>query len=363
MRWLTWLVVLAALALTSVSALAFDKQKAAAKMAEQALGAYESGDYDRAAELYANAFHTDPNPDYLYAQARAEQVGGKTDLAMGHLEDFVANPQAAPDRVVKAKELLDGLRLARLDKRVTEGEAAAKAGDNKLAAQIWLDVVQQAPKRVDLYYRAGVSLQQAGDLHGAMAAFDAYLQKSAADAPERSQAKLRREGLAEKLRPPPAKPPEQPKIAEQPKTTPNPPQGTSKPPETHESTVAVGTPVGVVKQPSESSSPTAGYVLAGTGVALGIGAVVLYALTQSDIKAFNAATAPDASGKIVGIDQQTANSQHASIQTREISAIAMGGAGIALAGVGTWLILRTPESKVTWAPGPALAGAGLAWRF
>ena len=349
-RWLALLVPLA-FALNAAPASAFDKQKAAAKMAEQAQSAYESGDYDRAAELYANAFHTDPEPNYLYAQARAEQVGGKPDAATGHLEEFIANPQATPDRVAKARELLDGLHAARLDKSVADGESAARSGDYKLAAQIWLDVARQAPKRVELYYRAGVALQQAADLNGALAAFDAYLQK-APDGLDRSQAKLRRDGVAEKLRPTVARP-----------TVPEKAPGTDMAADKTNKNQTVA-PIATTTAPAVRPTPVAGYIVAVAGLAVAAGGVVLDVLTRPDISAYEAATGQtNAAGKIVGIDQQTATSQHTSIQNREIAAVALGGAGLAMAGVGTWLILRTPDAKVTWVPGPALAGGGLAWRF
>lgn len=350
--WPLRLLCLAALtALTATPAWAFDKQKAAAKMAQQALEAYESGNYERAAELYGSAYQTDSNPDYLYAQARAEQVGGKPDLATKHLEDVAVHPAATPERVTKAKELLEGLRLNRLDKQVTDGEAAARSGDYKLAAQLWQDVAKQSPKRVDLLYRSAVALQQAGDLPGALAAFDAYIKKAPAGAGDVNQARLRRDAIAEKLNP-------GGKSGASTTTGTQPSSGNAGTSSTPANPVA-----GVHAEPASSSSPTLGYIVAGGGAALVIGAVVLYAVTQSDVSAFQAATAANAQGKITGTDLQTATDQHASIQNREIASIAMGGAGLALAGVGTWLILRTPDAKVTWTPGPALAGAGLAWRF
>ena len=341
-------------ALSAAPASAFDKQKAAAKMAERALAAYESGDYDRAADLYASAFHTDANPDYLYAQARAEQVGGKADLAVSHLEAVIANPESSADRKAKATDLLDGLRVARLDKRVSAGEAAAKSGDNRLAAQIWLDVVQSAPKRVDLYYLAGVALQQSGDAQGALGAFDSYLQKARQDAQDRSQAKLRRDSLAEKLRAG-----SKPKAVETEKP--------KEPLQTDVAPVAVPPPIVVpppmVAKPAGSTTPTLGYVLAGTGAACAVGGVVLYVLTRPDVTAFQNATAAGANGQILGTDLQTATAQHMAIQTRETTAIALTGAGVVMAGVGAWLLLSAPNVKVAWTPGPALVGSGLAWRF
>ncbi len=334
------------IALWASLALAFDKEKAAAKMAQQASAAYESGDYERAAELYGSAFHTDPNPDYLYAQARAEQVGGKPDLAATHLQAVIANTQATPERVTKAKELLEGLQQARLNKEIADGESAARNGDYKLAAQIWQDVARRSPKRVDLVYRSGVALQQAGDLRGALAIFDSYLQTAPSDALDVTQARARREALAEKLRPAAS-------------------GGAVADPTSNRVDGGVGSEQpGTIQRSAESaSSPLWGYVLAGTGVALVVGGGILYGVTQSDVSAFKTATTADANGKILGTDLRTATDQHASIQTREVSAIVMGGAGLALAGVGTWLILTTPNAKVTWVPGPTVSGAGLAWRF
>ncbi len=341
-RWTTLGAVL--LALVAVPAAAFDKQRAAAKMAEQGQIAYESGDYERAVEMYANAFRTDPEPDYLYAQARAEQLAGKFEAATTHLQEFVANPRATPERIAKAQELLENAAAARLDKQVAEGETAARGGDLKLAAQIWLDVVQKAPKRVELHYRAGVALQQAGDLTGALAAFDAYLKDAPPDAADRSQAKLRRDGIAEKLHP----------------------SVVVRPPEPVKPVAPVAKPIVIDKPlpPPERPTPVLGYSLAATGLALVAGGVVVYVLTMPDIDKYNGELAKtNAAGQVVGVDQQTATSQHTAIQNREIAAIALAGAGVALAGVGTWLIVRTPESRVAWVPGPALAGTGVAVRF
>lgn len=348
-------VALASSAQAAEGAKGFDKVKAAAGMAQQASAAFESGDYARSADLYLSAYQSDANVLYLYGAGRAEQLAGRQDAALGHLRTFLDAPDNTDaERKQRAQSLIDQILRAQADKRVAEGEAAEKAGDLKLAAQLWLEVARTVPSRVDLLYRAAVAYNQAGDLNAARAQLDAYLQKAPSDAPDRPQAMLRREAILRKMHgetAPPVKStpvvPDRPKAVE--------PAGGSNP-------VMAPTLVKAGPAAVEPRSNMAGWSLLIGGAALGVGGLGVYLATMGDISAYDRDIKPGASGKVAAISYATAQDRASSIQTRETIAWALGGVGIVGAGVGTYLLLRS-DSAVTWTPGPAPLGTGLAYRF
>ncbi len=336
-----------ALALLSVPAFAFDNVRAAQTMVQRAAHAYEEADYARAVELYSNAFRTDPVPAYLYGQARAEQLSGRVDIAIEHFRAFVELPRADPKQVLKAKEILAEIQRAALDKRVVDAETAARTGDYLLAAQVWQDVVKQAPSRVELLFRAGVALQQAGDLSGAMVQFEAYLAKAEANAPDRRQAQLRRDAIVARSQPQTRTPPP---ASDEPKS----------------SAPDAGKPSGVQETQQGNGRTWLGWSLLGGGLAVGLGGLGVYLATKGNVDTYNADTVPGADGKVTTISFATAEARAGSIRTREGLALGLGIAGVACASVGVWILatdVHKTKTALRWVPGPTLAGAGVSWTF
>lgn len=331
----------------------FDKSKAAEGMAQQATEAYTRGEYERAAELYANAFRTDALPNYLYGQARAEQVAGKNDAATEHFKQFMTLPDAEPDRVAKAKDMLAEIDKKAQDARVAEGEQAARSGDFRLAAQIWVDVVKRAPNRVELLYRAGVAYYQAADHQNALAQFDAYLRSAPANATDRNQAQMRRDALAEKLGQ--AK---NPKVAGDTKTDAKAPDGAGKDPKAEASGGTVD-----AKPRAEAKATWPGWAVTGTGVALLGAGVGVYLSTRGDSSALAADTAKSGGNLVSKISFEEADRRAAAIRSTQTIGLVMAGAGVAATGVGVWLLLSQTDSKVAVAPGPGLWGTSVAVRF
>jgi len=346
-------VVLAAAALAAEPAKGFDKSKSAAAMAQQAAAAFQAADYVRAAELYLAANQSSPDPLYLYGAGRAEHLAGKRDAAEGHLRKFLEAQGGDPEREQRARAILTEIENAKLDQRVSEGDAVAKSGDLRLAAQLWADVARQAQDRFELHYRSAVAYQQAGDLQAALTQLDAYLKLAGSGAANRSQALLRRDAVSRKLK-------GEPDTTTHPgvTTTKVPPGGVQDP---NKKPGHVGDPTVRRPEPKPAESSLVPWTLLGGGVALGLGGLGVYLATLGDIDSFNADTAVSG-GKIAKISYAEAERRGSSIRTREAVAMGLGGVGIVCAGVGTWMLLNS-DAKVAVTPGPVPLGTGLAWRF
>ena len=214
--------------------------------------------------------------------------------------------------------------------------------------------------------------QSAHDLTAAERLLREYLAKAPTTAPDRNQAEARLESMTRKAQEnvapqpkPEAKP--QPEVKPLPTHTEPPP-----PPPDVAGGAALVKPAGTdalgklnATKPVERSDPRVmGWALVGGGAALAVGGLILYAATTSDISKYNAANGQkDDTGKIVGQSLAEAQSLRSSINARVGASVALAGVGVVATGVGTWWLLTTPQKTVTWVPGPALAGAGLALRF
>ena len=69
----------------------------------------------------------------------------------------------------------------------------------------------------------------------------------------------------------------------------------------------------------------------------------------------------NAGGLINGVTHEEAVSMASSINTRMGVAAGLAGVGLAAAGVGSWLLVRTPVRAAVVLPQPG--GAMLVWRF
>jgi len=326
-------------------ALAVDAGRAARAMAEQGTKAYEGADFARAAQLYHDAFRTDPSqPVYLYSAARAEHVGGLLDRAVSHYRQFAAIPGVNAGLSAKAKGYIDEVHRAQVDAQVQEAEAASRARHHSAAAQFFLAAYGSDNTRTELLFKAAVAEELAGENATAIGHYRDYLQKAPADASDRNLAKIKLSALEKGNAPPVAVTPQQPKQqavqqARQPDKPVQPP---------------------TLVTPAEPPSRWKTWAVLGGGVALLAGGAGLFASTMSDAEALQKQLDQTRSGKITGTTHTAATTQADSINQTRIISGAMAGVGVVATGVGVWLLLRAPE-RVVVVPGPG--GVVLAGRF
>ncbi len=362
-----WLGVLIAVlcACVSLPALAVDKVKVAEAMAVQAGKAFETGDYARAADLYLNAFRTDANSAYLYGAARSQHLAGRMEQATELYQQFLTAANADPERQKRVRDYLAEIEKSKAMALAADADKALR-DDPKLAATLYLDAYKRSSARVDWLFRAAVAEQQAGDLPTAQARFEEYLAKAPTEAAERSQAQARLDSIRRKLNPQTAPEP-QPEVKPEPKPEPKPgPKLEVKPEPKPEPKLEVKPdvqrpPIGV-EVPAVQPARWPGWTLVGTGGVLAVTGLILYlsassanSQLQTDISATNA------NGLISGLTHEEATARASSINSQMGVAAGLAGAGLAAAGVGTWLLLRTPARAAVVLPQPG--GAALVWRF
>lgn len=84
---------------------------------------YEKADYDRAAELFHEAYRIDPRPEFLFNAARAEHLGMKFEAAETHYVACLALKAASPQVLDRAGRYVEQVRRTR-----AAIEAARKEG-------------------------------------------------------------------------------------------------------------------------------------------------------------------------------------------------------------------------------------------
>ena len=99
--------------------------------------------------------------------------------------------------------------------------------------------------------------------------------------------------------------------------------------------------------------------LGGTVALVGAGE---YLWTRSEQTELEARWMPGPSGKIASMSLAEARQRTAQVNSQVATALTVGGAGLALAAVGGYVLWR-PGQTVAVTPGPAVAGASLSWRF
>ena len=129
-RWYIFVVALTALFfLAPATALADDltDEEVAAEYYEEASQAYESGEFDRAADLLGRAFERDPNPVYRYNEILALQGAGNYERALALVDEFEEDLHQ-----VSSKEDITEIRAElneAIDARDAERRAAEKANE------------------------------------------------------------------------------------------------------------------------------------------------------------------------------------------------------------------------------------------
>ena len=357
-RWCC-LLVLSLSALAPLPAHAADRVKIATTMAKQAMQAYENGDFLRAGQLYAEAYRSEPRPEYLYAAARAEQVGGAYNKAIEHFRQTLALKDLDAALRAKCEGYLKTAQQARSDAHALDAEKAGRTGDQRLAAQLYHEAWDDAQERVDLLFKAAVAEQTAGDVAAATADFDLYLQRAPENADDRKQARVRLDGLRG------TKPTPVALKAAQPAAPPVPPPAL-KPvvqPAAQPVVAQAAQPPTTVLAPAPREVRWAAWTTLGGGVALLAGSAGLYFAQGSERQSLDAALAQQSAGKITGIGYDAYVKRRDDLNASYRNAAILGGVGVAAVGVGTWLLLREPAPAVVLGPGPGTAGLSLAGRF
>jgi len=313
---------------------ALDNAKAAGSLAQRAARAFEDGKMDEAATLYLNAFHLAANPAYLYAAARAADLGGQREAAAEHYRKYLELETVDHARLTKAREAVARIAKEVANALAADAERQTRAGHHAGAAATYQRAFAGAPARWDLLLSCAQAWQAAGNLDQARNAVRQYLRDAPQDAPGRPVAVQMQADLQPKLAAP-----------------------------TRAQTIETPGKSNVVGgQTPQPRSTTTGWLLAGAGGGLGLAGLAVWWASGSDRDTYAKNTERPDGGKVTAWSYAEATARAESLRRREVTAVVLGGAGLAAAGVGTWLVLRVP-TKVSLAPGPVPAGAGLVWRF
>jgi tetratricopeptide (TPR) repeat protein len=308
-----------------------DRGKAAQTMAATAMKAYQDGNYERASELFLNAWRTDPaNSGLLYNAARAAHLHGKLDRAEEHYREFMKQEKREPALEGKAKGYLDELRLKRAEAKADEAATAQKANDPVTAAQLYRLAADVAPERVEYAFRAAKAEFQAGRAQEARKLADEYLKKAPADAPDRPEA----QALVARI--------DQPVVVKPAAVSPAP-------------AAAPGSPT--VSAAPGAPSRTPAWIALCSGAALagaGVGLYFMAAGADADLEAKLAQKDKD-TGLVSGIGYDEAVAERDRIGTLKTASVAAIGVGAAALGGGGWLFATSGPKTAMVVPHPVIA--------
>ncbi|MBM4346023.1 MAG: hypothetical protein FJ100_21830 [Deltaproteobacteria bacterium] len=313
--------------------------------AEKAFGA---GQYDRASELFEQAYKAAATETtLLYNAARAAQMAKQWDRSEALYVQYQALPNRDPKYVDKATQYLPDVRAARQAQRVDEAKAKAKDGDQyqkekryREASAAYRDAWRLIPEQLEYLFRAGAAAALGCDEAVARQYLTDYLQKAATDAPDRIEAQARLDGIAKTCK--------------------------DGHPISQSEVVVRKVDETVVRRTGDTASDGTGsiglWVAVGGGVAALAGGVI-YGIGAANRADFEASTKKDANGLIGnGWTVETAKARATEIGNQQTLGAVVAGVGVAagVAGGVLWW-LGKGDSKVAVAPTPA--GAVLAWRF
>ena len=301
---------------------ALDRAKTAVSMAQQAGSAYESGSYARAAELYRNAYQTDPEPPYLYGAARSEHLAGNKAAAIELYRKYLKAGDGDSTRTMNAAEFLADIEVGAVTNKVTEAEKAERAGQPAVAMALYDDAYRRDHGRPDLLYRAAVAAQDSGDKAAAIDRLHAYLAASPAAAADRDAARARLTALGAAA-----------------------------------TASDDGLRVGAAPSGSGHGARTAAFVTLGAGVVGGAAGLTLMALGGSASHDANALPI----GQQADIDRYHADYGRAQNLWRAV--VALGAVGVVGAGVGTFLLVRANGRDVAVSPLSGASGLQISGAF
>ncbi len=292
--------------------------QAATAMGHQAADAFTAGDFAKAARQYLNAFRLDPTQSaLLYGAARAEQMSDQSDLALQHYAEFLQMPGIESARADNARKYVTEIHGLQADAKAREADNANKAGTPGVAAQLYAEAADLAPKRLDWRLKSAVALLDAGRTDEAKDRLRALLAEPNGDSAVQAQAQARLDAL-----------------------------------EGHPSS-PIGNNAGRVVQPASRPSKAVAWSLIGGGAVLALAGLGVGLSTMSDAAAWHRDESARSGGLIVGSDFTTASTTVSSLNQRTGVAIGMGAGGLAATGIGVWLLLRGDTPKTAWSVTPS----------
>ena len=297
---------------------------------------FDAANFERAGQLFLEIWRQDKTlPPALYNAARAWHLAGKLDKADALYREYLALPGIEAAARSKIDEHLADLRLRRSEAYADDAAQAEKAANFALAVRLWGEALQIQPRPAWLLRRARAE-HLAGNAEAATKGYDRYLELATETAPERADALRWRAEL-------------QPSAPAAPKAL-----GTTAP--------SLPSEAGATAYQRLETAPdrTLAWILTGGGAAVGLAGAGLYLATLSDQAAHEASLEARTDGKFSGTAYEDAKASADAINGRVRLAWAVGGAGAVAAGVGAWMLLKTP-GKVAVAPVPG--GAIVAWRW
>lgn len=307
--------------------------------------AFAAGQYDRASELFEQAYKAAPaEATLLYNAARAAQLGKLYDRAEALFVQFLALKDRDAKYAEKATGYLPSVRSERDLARATEAKAKAKDGENMQrdkryseASAAYRDAYRLQPTNFEYLFRAGSAAALGCDETMAKQYLADYLKRAPADAADRTEAQARLVSMATNCK-------NGRHVSES--------EHVVKVVEEH--SVRDAAPVA-----AGGTSSTGLYVAVGGG-ALALAGAGLFAATVGDAADLAAATQANSAGKIDGTYYDDAVTRTNAINQSRMIAGALGGAGLVGAGVGLWLMMKAPAKVVVL---PAADGVLLSWRF
>ena len=307
---------------------ASDRANLAAKYAKEGDTRSERAQFKEAAAAYLKAWKMDPKPQYLWQLARTETLLEQKDVAVEHYRAYIATPGADPRLIAQAREFIDLIEPSSLRARMRTADTAAQSGNHQEASRLYMEAYNLARQRWDaLLFKTAVEEQENLQFQQAILHFEDYLAHVAESAPERPEAMARLETLRKQVR--------------------------------GEAVVPLEKAMADASFERSRDLGTTLVYAGGAFLLVGAGSYWWTWHTQSQLEA---QLRPGSNRKIHDISLAEARTQVKDVNTHVVVAAAIGGLGLAAAGLGTYLLLR-PAPQVAIAPGPGTAGLALSWRF
>lgn len=155
----------------------------------------KAGKFADALQAFERAYSLNPLAQLRHSQAQCLERMGRYELAASRYEQYLQEAPQAPD-ADKVRKHAAGLHAAARDSSFdafTRGQKAYQAGDFKGAAAAFAEAYSHLPLP-DLLFNQGQALDKAGDVWGAVKAYQLYL-NMAPDTPDAGKVRARIEAL------------------------------------------------------------------------------------------------------------------------------------------------------------------------
>lgn len=349
------------------------KDQMVATLNAAAQKAFDAGDFARAADIYLDLWRQDgAQPLYLYNAARASHLGGQLDRAEDLYKQLLALPGLDQARLDKSRGYLVEVKRRRGERKAEEAARLESDGKYEASAALWRDAFDLDPGRHAWLVRAGRALHLAGKKMEALEVYKKYLEMAPQNAPERADvqrwtAELKPASAAAPAAPAEVKP--GPNGAAEVKAGPNAPtEGKAGPqPGGGVANAGDGRQPAVTATLPAGGVPTTAWIALGAGVAAIAGGVVVYLKAASDAdtlqKDLDAAKRTVDGQTVYLLNHSDVTTRNDAIARDKSLGVVLGGVGVIGAGVGAWLLLTAPRSRVVMLPAPDLGGVRLAFQF